>query len=133
MEYGVPGEPSTLPERPARLDIAFSTEVNHSNTPASAALIKSHLAHFDIISNRGKKMNTKTESISSPKRLARIAGVFYLLVGITGGFAEGFVDPKMYVAGNAAATAGNVSRSADLSAWASSPTWWMGSSLSSRP
>ena len=46
--------------------------------------------------------------MSSPKRLARIAGVFYLLVGICGGFAEGFVDPKMYVAGNAAATAGNV-------------------------
>src|SRR2546430_6473590 len=45
---------------------------------------------------------------SSPKRLARIAGVFYLLVGIFGGFAEGFVDPKMYVAGDAAATAGNV-------------------------
>jgi hypothetical protein len=31
-----------------------------------------------------------------------------LFVGIFGGFAEGFVDPKMYVAGNAAATAGNV-------------------------
>ena len=46
--------------------------------------------------------------MTSPKRLARIAGVFYLLVGIFGGFAEGFVDPKMYVAGNAAATAGNV-------------------------
>ena len=46
--------------------------------------------------------------MSSPKRLARIAGVLYLFVGIFGGFAEGFVDPKMYVAGNAAATAGNV-------------------------
>ena len=45
---------------------------------------------------------------TSPKRLARIAGVLYLLVGITGGFAEGYVEPKMYVAGNAAATAGNV-------------------------
>ena len=53
-------------------------------------------------------MNAKIESVSSPKRLARIAGFFYLLVGITGGFAEGFVDPKIYVAGNAAATAGNV-------------------------
>ncbi len=42
------------------------------------------------------------------KKTARIAGVLYLLVGIFGGFAEGFVDPKMYVAGNAAATAGNV-------------------------
>ena len=46
--------------------------------------------------------------MTSPKRVARIAGVFYLLVGIFGGFAEGFVDPKIYVAGNAAATAGNV-------------------------
>lgn len=46
--------------------------------------------------------------INSPKRLARIAGVLYLLVGIFGGFAQGFVEPKMYVAGNAAATAGNV-------------------------
>jgi hypothetical protein len=46
--------------------------------------------------------------MKSPKGLARVAGVLYLLVGIFGGFAEGFVDPKMYVAGNAAATAGNV-------------------------
>jgi hypothetical protein len=44
----------------------------------------------------------------SPKPLARIAGVLYLLVGIFGGFAEGYVDPKMYVAGDAPATAANV-------------------------
>jgi hypothetical protein len=43
--------------------------------------------------------------MNSPKRLARIAGVLYLLVGIFGGFAEGFVEPRMYIAGNAAATA----------------------------
>ena len=47
-------------------------------------------------------------SVTSPKRLARIAGVLYLMVGIFGGFAEGFVEPKMYVAGDAATTAGNV-------------------------
>lgn len=52
--------------------------------------------------------------MSSPKRLARIAGVLYLLVGLFGGFAEGFVEPKMYVAGNAAATAGNVVANAGL-------------------
>ncbi|MFI5136795.1 MAG: DUF4386 domain-containing protein [Sphingobacteriales bacterium] len=46
--------------------------------------------------------------MDSNKKTARIAGVLYLLVGIFGGFAEGFVDPKMYVAGNAAATAANV-------------------------
>jgi len=48
------------------------------------------------------------DRVKSPKRLARTAGILYLPVGIFGGFAEGFVDPKMYVAGNAAATAGNV-------------------------
>ena len=48
------------------------------------------------------------DTVSSPRRLARIAGVFYLLVGIFGGFAEGFVDPKMYVAGDAAATTANL-------------------------
>ncbi len=46
--------------------------------------------------------------MTSPKRLARIAGGLYLLLAIFGGFAEGYVEPKMYVAGNAAATAGNV-------------------------
>ncbi|MGO9481961.1 MAG: DUF4386 domain-containing protein [Candidatus Kryptoniota bacterium] len=46
--------------------------------------------------------------MNSNKKTARIAGVLYLLVGIFGGFAEGFVDPKLYVAGNAATTAGNV-------------------------
>ncbi len=52
--------------------------------------------------------------MSTPKRLARIAALFYLLVGICGGFAEGFVDPAMYVAGDAAATAGNVVAHAGL-------------------
>jgi hypothetical protein len=46
--------------------------------------------------------------MSSPKHLARIAGILYLFVGIFGGFAEGFVDPKMYIAGNALATAANI-------------------------
>ena len=52
--------------------------------------------------------------MNSPKRLARIAGVLYLAVGIFGAFAEGFVDLKMYAAGNAAATAGNVVANAGL-------------------
>jgi hypothetical protein len=53
------------------------------------------------------KIDTPTKK-SSPKRLARTAGVLYLLVGIFGGLAEGYVEPHVYVAGNAAATAGNV-------------------------
>jgi hypothetical protein len=50
----------------------------------------------------------------SPKRLARIVGVLYLLVGIFGGFAQGFVYPKIYAAGDAATTTGNVLANADL-------------------
>ena len=56
----------------------------------------------------------ETQMPSSPKRLARIAGVLYLFVGIFGGFAEGFVEPRMYAAGNAATTAGNVVANAGL-------------------
>jgi hypothetical protein len=52
--------------------------------------------------------------MNPPKHLARIAGGLYLLVGLFGGFAEGFVEPKMYVAGNAVATAGNVVANAGL-------------------
>ena len=63
-----------------------------------------------IVSEREDRAGLgETEMMTtSPKRLARIAGVLYLGVAITGGFAEGFVEPRMYVAGNAAATAGNV-------------------------
>ena len=45
---------------------------------------------------------------ASPKRLARIAGVLYLLVAIFGAFALLFVDSKMYVPGDAATTARNL-------------------------
>jgi hypothetical protein len=51
---------------------------------------------------------------ASPKALALIAGVLYLLVGIFGGFAQGFVYPKVYSAGDAATTAANVLANADL-------------------
>jgi Domain of unknown function (DUF4386) len=46
--------------------------------------------------------------MTSPKPLARIAGFLYLLVAIFGGFAFGYVLPKVYVPGEAATTAGNV-------------------------
>ena len=47
-------------------------------------------------------------TLKSPKRLARTTGVIYLLVAVFGGFAQGFLEPKMYVAGDAAATTRNV-------------------------
>jgi hypothetical protein len=51
---------------------------------------------------------------ASLKRLARIAGVFYLAVGITGGFSAGFVDTSLLVTGDAEATTGNVVANAGL-------------------
>ncbi len=56
------------------------------------------------------------------KRLARVAGVLYLVVGITGGFSEGYLDPSLYVPGDAAATAGNLAENLDWSVWEWSPT-----------
>jgi hypothetical protein len=47
-------------------------------------------------------------SMNSPKRLSRIAGVLYLLNGISSGFAFAYVITKVYVAGNVATTAANV-------------------------
>ncbi len=40
-------------------------------------------------------MMTTLETMNSPKRLARIAGLLYLLVGILGGVAVGYVTPKV--------------------------------------
>jgi hypothetical protein len=51
--------------------------------------------------------------MSSPKRLARTAGVFYLVVAICGGFAHA-VRVQVYVPGDAAATAANVVAGASL-------------------
>jgi hypothetical protein len=42
--------------------------------------------------------------MSSPKRLARIAGLLYLIVGIFGGFAIAYVTARVYVPGDAATT-----------------------------
>src|SRR5438094_6541726 len=64
--------------------------------------------------NHQTRIGTSISTVTSPKRLARIAGVLYLLVGITGGFAEGFVEPKVYVAGDAATTAAAVVANAGL-------------------
>src|ERR1700688_1292688 len=46
--------------------------------------------------------------MNSNKKTARIAGVLYLLNGITSGFAFAYVIGRVYVAGDAATTAANV-------------------------
>lgn len=52
--------------------------------------------------------------MASPKRLARIAGLLYLIVGVFGGFAFGYVLAKVYAPGDAATTAANVVANAGL-------------------
>jgi hypothetical protein len=52
--------------------------------------------------------------MSSPKQLARMAGLLYLAVAVFGGFAYGFVIAKVYVPGDAATTAVNVLGNAGL-------------------
>jgi hypothetical protein len=50
----------------------------------------------------------------SARRLARTAGVFYLVVAVLGGWAHGYVRGQTYVPGDAAATANNVVENASL-------------------
>jgi Domain of unknown function (DUF4386) len=52
--------------------------------------------------------------MSSPKQMARIAGVLYLIVGVFGGFAIGYVTPLVYAPGDALTTAANISANAGL-------------------
>lgn len=52
--------------------------------------------------------------MTTDKKLARLAGVFYLIVAVTGGFSELVVRDSLIEAGNAAATADNIATSAGL-------------------
>jgi len=51
---------------------------------------------------------------SSPQLYARVGGVLYLAIILLGAFAEGFVDNKLVVSGDAATTAANILASPDL-------------------
>src|SRR2546430_17698352 len=70
----------------------------------------------DTVKTGISKTQVKAEPAitSSPKPLARIAGVLYLIVGIFGGFALAYVSPLVYFPGDAAATAAKVAANADL-------------------
>ncbi len=52
--------------------------------------------------------------MNAPERLARIAGVLYLLNGVFAGFAFGYVSAKVYVADAATTTATNVAAHSGL-------------------
>jgi hypothetical protein len=52
--------------------------------------------------------------MSSQQRVARIAGLFYLVVAVFGGFAHLYVRTKVYEPGDASTTADNVVANSDL-------------------
>lgn len=68
-----------------------------------------HFALFDA-----PRTSKDKSTVMSLKRLARIAGLLYLVVGVFGGFAIAYVTAKVYVPGDAATTAGNVLANAGL-------------------
>src|SRR5256712_5221304 len=59
-------------------------------------------------------MSTGRIAEASPRSLARITGLFYLLTILTGIFAQGFVSGRLVVDGDAAATATNILAHRDL-------------------
>ena len=59
------------------------------------------------------RVQEKEEIMKSKKQLARFAGLLYLIVGISGGFAQGFRQ-SLFVPDDAAATASNIAESAML-------------------
>jgi hypothetical protein len=62
----------------------------------------------------GHRASPEGSIVRSPRRLARIAGLLYLAVGILGAFAFAGVYSAMYVAGDAAATASKLVANAGL-------------------
>ena len=68
----------------------------------------------DVIGFRSLRTRSGPRKTGSVKRLARLAGLLYLIVAISGGFAELFVRQSLVVPDNASATASNIAGSAML-------------------
>src|SRR5437588_8059 len=90
------------------MEKTMNTTVTSATHELSSATAQTPVIQGDILAGVISDPTEEELTLNSPKRLARIAGVLYLLVGIFGGFAEGFVEPKMYVPGDAATTASNL-------------------------
>jgi hypothetical protein len=80
----------------------------------SADVVDAHRIHGLSAADEVDGGAASGDRLTSPKRVARIAGVLYLLVGIFGGFAQGYVYPKVFVAGDAASTLRNLLANVEL-------------------
>lgn len=89
----------------------MNTTINGSTNDLSNA---TPVIPFEILGDVIPGPTEEKPTRNSPKHLARIAGILYLLVGIFGGFAQGFVYPKMYIAGDATTTTTNLIENSGL-------------------
>jgi hypothetical protein len=85
-----------------------SMEANGSRINGSADVVDDHRIHKSRAGDEIDRSPAPHDRVMSPKRVARFAGILYLLVGIFGGFAQGYVYPKVFVAGDAANTLRNL-------------------------
>src|SRR6266550_3805848 len=117
--------PAWRPHRPARNEPPSASPgarramrtVHRVRSTAPGVREEGHIAVLqDTVTTGISRTQVKAEPTitSSPKRLARIAGVLYLIVGIFGGFALAYVSPLVYIPGDATATAAKVAANADL-------------------
>ena len=83
-------------------------EANGSGINGSADVVDDHRIHKSRAGDEIDRPAAPHDRVMSPKRVARFAGILYLLVGIFGGFAQGYVYPKVFVAGDAANTLRNL-------------------------
>ena len=83
-------------------------EANGGRINGSADVVDDHRIHKSRAGDEIDRPAAPHDRVMSPKRVARFAGILYLLVGIFGGFAQGYVYPKVFVAGDAANTLKNL-------------------------
>ena len=79
-----------------------------SRINGSADVVDDHRIHKSRAGDEIDSLAAPHDRVMSPKRVARFAGILYLLVGIFGGFAQGYVYPNVFVAGDAANTLRNL-------------------------
>src|SRR6267143_3748500 len=99
------GQMSTVTQAESK---TVAMEANGSRINGSADVVDDHRIHKSRAGDEIDRPAAPHDRVMSPKRVARFAGILYLIVGIFGGFAQGYVYPKVFVAGDAANTLRNL-------------------------
>jgi uncharacterized protein DUF4386 len=91
-----------------RLGRIRKTEMANITTGAVSARTWHSRAGCSEGRSSGESHQQKREAMNSTKKTARIAGLLYLVNGVTGFFSIIYVPSRLIVSGNAAATANNI-------------------------